>query len=150
MRSILSRLIFTLLGSWVISSCLTPTLRNPASNEASQARAEGGILFASDFVTEVEKTKMSHSPTLTELPDQRIMACWYEGSGEGDDDVEIYCRTKAKGAEKWEPRTIAVARDEKTEGHIINNKTLETRFYTQMMMALFTYFIQFAPLVVGR
>lgn len=124
MRSIICRLSFTLLGSWVISSCLTPTLRHPASSEASLSGSDGGVLFTSDFVTEVAKAKISHSPTLTELPDHRIMVCWYEGSSEGDDDVEIYCRTKAKGAEKWEPRTIAVARDEKTEGHIINNKTL--------------------------
>ncbi len=80
--------------------------------------------FDTTFVSPSGEFKMSHSPTLAELPGNELMACWYAGTEEGASDVQIYCRTKAFKSPAWSPPTVAVAHNEMTQGNLLRNNTL--------------------------
>lgn len=66
------------------------------------------LLLAGQFIFPPQSLH-SHSSSIVELPDGRLMACWYIGSGERTaDDVKIQAAYLPKGATQWErPFTLA-------------------------------------------
>jgi len=74
----------------------------------------GVILIAQGAFFKVEEIfplvdRHVHAPSILELPNGDLLACWFEGSGERKaDDVAIMGARKLKGAEKWsEPFVMA-------------------------------------------
>jgi predicted neuraminidase len=66
------------------------------------------VLLAGQFIFPPQSLH-THSSSIVELPDGRLMACWYIGSGERTaDDVKIQAAYFPKGGTQWEkPFTLA-------------------------------------------
>ena len=62
--------------------------------------------FVSETVNPDSPEPKAHSGTLAELPDGRLVAAWYAGSGEGAPDVAIQMSTRDPQGEWSPPRSI--------------------------------------------
>jgi len=63
-------------------------------------------------------------PTIAELPDRTLIACWPAGSTEQARDVQIYCSRSAPGGPTWGSPAVVVRRGERPAGWILKNRTL--------------------------
>jgi predicted neuraminidase len=131
----------------MISACKSADLRGIASlDEGENAKVHNNLNIAmpvSDFVTEAGEFPSSHSATLAEIPGKKLIACWYAGAREGAEDVEIYCRKQSLDHNLWEDKVTAVAKNEKTNGNILSNKTVgnPVLFYNDEDLTLYLFYV---------
>lgn len=70
--------------------------------DSNQQLANEAPFFASGEINPQSPEKKAHSGTLAELPDGKLVAAWYAGSGEGASDVTI--QMSVRGADGiWSP-----------------------------------------------
>ena len=81
----------------------------PASNSGNGTAAEPVTITAleqGEIFAHGEKTDSAHASTVLKLPDGRMLAAWFGGSGEGNKDVRIWYAFYENG--EWsEPEQIA-------------------------------------------
>ena len=68
--------------------------------------------------------KANGGPTIAELPDGALLACWTGGTAEKARDAQIYCSRLRPGATGWAEPTLVVERGERAAGWILPNLTL--------------------------
>lgn len=66
----------------------------------------------------------NQAPTIAELPDSTLIACWPAGSAEKARDVQIYCSRSGSGTRGWERPSPVVRREERAQGSWLRNLTL--------------------------
>ena len=67
----------------------------------------------------------NHGSTIVELPNNQLMSCWYAGSREGDDDVQIYCSQKnLNNQSSWSAPQVVVNRHDRANYSWFVNKTV--------------------------
>lgn len=66
----------------------------------------------------------NQTPTIAELPDGALIACWPGGSAQKARDVQIYCSSYRSGAPAWDEPRVVVRRGEQTRGSLLANLTL--------------------------
>lgn len=93
------RLLGTTFGSTALAACLTlgPTLApGPA-----HAQSASDFIVSQAFVYDEAPFPSAHASTIVETPERTLIAAWFGGTAEGDDDVEIWLARRAPGDEVW-------------------------------------------------
>ena len=95
-----------------------------------QSPADPAPFFVSEAVNPYSPEPKAHSGTLAELPDGRLVAAWYAGSGEGARDVAIHLSTRGPDGQWSAPRSIfrreEVAESMQRHVHSLGNPLLLT------------------------
>jgi predicted neuraminidase len=81
-------------------------------------------LYQESWISPAGLFTANHAAAIVELPNQKLMACWYAGSREGGGDVQIYCAKKDVLSASWDVPTVVVPANDKTKGSWMKNKTV--------------------------
>lgn len=77
-----------------------------------------------EFISPPGLFPANHSASIVELPDKSLISCWYAGSEEGGDDVQIFCSRATLLGKSWSAPYVVVREGEKTDGAWLANDTL--------------------------
>lgn len=66
----------------------------------------------------------NHGASLIDLPDGRLLACWYSGSSEAHADSRILCSDSGDGGGTWGAARVVVDRGERAKGAGAANKSV--------------------------
>ena len=67
---------------------------------------------------------INHAPGIVELPSGRLLACWYSGSTEANEDAAILCSDSEDAGASWGLPTRAAGPGERAAGAVEANKSL--------------------------
>ena len=107
-RVVLIAITLILTGHLLLKNNPVADPRFKIPTVVEQGGAQETVPFYREEVIDSDATyPMAHVASMAELPDGRLMATWYAGSGEVQPDVKIYSATQKKGESSWSlPRVI--------------------------------------------
>lgn len=116
--------ITTLLGICVVVGVFLPLFNSRFTVSEPEPRFAAAPFFLADkifqipnyidgFIDNAESASvMVHSATMTETPDGRLRAVWFQGSREGGPDVALYTSVYDRAAKAWSTPKELVGREQ--------------------------------------
>lgn len=96
---------------------------------SSDTVAQDAIIQSRDFIYDEAPFPSCHASTIVETPGGSLVAAWFGGTSEGDDDVEIWVSRKAPGDAWAAPESVTDYPEMPTWNPVLFQQGDETRLY---------------------